>query len=222
MKTGMGRPGRLRASAYPRLALSSHRSPPPGSSLPDSPFPTQTSELSHLARALERTMRETSGSLGRLMVPSLHAGPLCSFPQGPAEAAGDVRASILARSGSAPGGLFVLSFDPEVALALLARQGAPPDSPGEAIARLRRLGSKWMAGFASALRQAPPEEEPIVSEDTLVGAVLSAHPPPDTRVLSCELRWPESGTDAVLLWLAQEKAIGSAVEGARADGPQPD
>ena len=80
-----GTPIRALRATFPSLLTSRF-------SLPDSPFPTQAEDLSKLARALERELRDTSGSLGRVMVPALHAGPLCSFPQGPAEAAGDVEA----------------------------------------------------------------------------------------------------------------------------------
>ncbi|MDJ0787204.1 MAG: hypothetical protein QNK05_10395 [Myxococcota bacterium] len=175
------------------------------------------SRLSSLASALERQAPGASpggdSGLGPMRVPSLHAGPLGSFPQGPAALAGDVRASLLARVADPVCGLLVLSFEPEDALEILARRGGAPRTAAEALTRLGALGAEWLPALARGLGRELLDETPAVSEDTLVGAVLSAHPPPDTRVVSIELAWPDSELSAVLLWLTHEKALGAVATG---------
>ena len=170
----------LRSEAVP------NRSKPPDPSLTDSSPPTASqdpSRLSALASALERHAPGAGTDLGPMRVPGLHSGPLGSFPQGPAAVAGELRASLLARVADPVCGLLVLSFDPEHALEVLARRGGPLRSPAEALTRLGALGAEWLPILARALGRELLDETPAVSEDTLVGAVLSAHPPPDTRVI---------------------------------------
>ena len=143
---------------------------------------------------------------------SLHVGPLATFPQGPAAASDDVRATVLAAAESPLGGLLAVSLDPADALALLCRVGPAPVSAAAALERLAELGAVLLAEAAAAFGVPGALLPPTVDEQTLVGAVLAAHPPPDTRVLSIELVLEAEassgpGVPCVLLWLAPEKLL---------------
>jgi len=111
----------------------------------------------------------------------------------------------------------LVAFEPRDALALLRRLSGGIGALGHAeLARFVEAGGALIEGAVRALaRAADGELSPArLVEDSLVGAVLGTHAPPDASVLSArlELALPERTLHGALYVIVEEKLLPALLE----------
>jgi hypothetical protein len=179
------------------------------------------SRLQAFRTALEGAASSTAANLQAsglfpwvLSVPRVALCCLKDFPEQAVFCGQEMMASVLVSHRGKLLGTSVISLEPRHALELIRSLGVE----GDPLETYRKAGAGILQGMLGWFRAADglPAElgDPILEERSLVATILGTHAPPDTMVVSLEMRFASNGQSfpAYLYLLLDAKVLRTALE----------